>query len=283
MKTLFSILAFVGLFFGISISLNGQILDSPRDGIFDETSTPEKKPIQYFPVREADVAWRKRVWRVIDFRQKMNHPFYYPATPQKNWKNFMTIVMDAVREGSITAYDPSDDQFLVPLTYQEIEKKYTNIDTVPIYDPDNPQKILRMDVVIEDFDAADVERIQIKEDWFFDKNRSVMDVRIIGICPLKNEYDDDDVYLGMQEMFWIYFPEARPVFAQAEVFNRKNGAERRTYDELFWKRMFASYIYKEENVYDRKISDYAVSIDALLEADRVKNELFTFEQELWEF
>ena len=283
MKTLFSILVLVGLFLGISLPTNGQILDSPRDGIVDETSTPDKKPIQYFPVREADVAWKKRVWRVIDFRQKMNHPFYYPATPQKNWKNFMTIIMDAIREGSITAYDPTDDQFLVPLTYQEIEKKYTSTDTVPVYDPDNPQRILRRDIVVEDFDPADVERIQIKEDWFFDKNRSVMDVRILGICPLKNEYDDDDNYLGMQEMFWIYFPEARPVFAQAEVFNRKNGAERRTYDELFWKRMFASYIYKEENVYDRKISDYAVSIDALLEADRIKSELFSFEQELWEF
>jgi gliding motility associated protien GldN len=283
MKTSISILVFVGLFLGINLPSNGQILDSPRDGIFDETSTPDKKPIQYFPVREADVVWSKRVWRIIDFRQKMSHPFYYPATPQKNWKNFMTIVMDAVREGSISAYDPADDQFLVPLTYQEIEKKYTNIDTVPIYDPENPQRILRRDVVVEDFDPADVEKIQIKEDWFFDKNRSVMDVRILGICPLKNEYDDDDNYLGMQEMFWIYFPEARPVFAQAEVFNRKNGAERRTYDELFWKRMFASYIYKEENVYDRKISDYAVNMDALLEAERIKGELFSFEQELWEF
>ena len=110
-----------------------------------------------------------------------------------------------------------------------------------------------------------------------------MDVRILGICPLINIYDDDGNFLSVEEMFWIYFPEARPVFAQAEVFNRKNSAERRTYDELFWKRMFASYIYKEDNVYDREIYKYAVGMDALLEADRIKNELFSFEQELWEF
>ena len=56
---------------------------------------------------------------------ELNHPFYYPETPQKSWKNFMTVIMDAVREGTITAYDPTrDDQFLVPLTYQEIEKKF---------------------------------------------------------------------------------------------------------------------------------------------------------------
>jgi len=225
-----------------------------------------------------------RISARLGLRQKLNHPFYYPETPQKGWKNFMTVLMDAVREGSITAYDPTkDDQFLVPLTYQEIENKFTRIDTVPIVDPNNPQRILRYEVVKEEFDPTEVQRIKVKEDWFFDKQRSVMDVRILGVCPVKNLYDDDGNFFGLTDMFWIYFPEARPVFAQATVFNRQNGAERRTYDELFWKRMFASYIYKEENVYDREITDYASGMDALLEAERIKNELFEFEHELWEF
>jgi len=84
-------------------------------------------------------------------------------------------------------------------------------------------------------------------------------------------------------MFWIYFPEARPVLAQAIVFNRHNSAERRTYDEIFWKRQFGSYIYKEENVHDRTIEQYASGMDALLEAERIKNELAEFEHSLWEF
>jgi len=87
-----------------------------------------------------------------------------------------------------------------------------------------------------------------------------MDVRVLGICPVRNLYDDDGNYFGLEEMFWIYYPEARPVFAQSIVFNRSNSAEERTYDELFWKGM-----------------------DALLEAERIKNELFEFEHELWEF
>jgi gliding motility associated protien GldN len=220
----------------------------------------------------------------MDLRQKINHPFFYPEVPQKEWKNFMTVIMDAVREGTITAYDPTkDDHFLVPLTYQEIEKKYNKTDTVPIYDPENPSHILRYEVVKEDFRSADVQRIEIKEDWFFDKQRSQMDVRILGICPLINLYDDDGNWFGLEEMFWIYFPEARPVLAKSIVFNKNNTAENRTYDELFWKRLFGSYIYKEENVYDRKISDYASQMDALLEAERIKNELFEFEHDLWEF
>jgi len=284
MKTTVSVILFVSLFFGINSTMVAQILDSPRDKVFDQIHLQEKLPIPYSPVREADVVWEKRIWRIMDLRQKINHPFYYPEVPQKEWKNFMTVVMDAIREGTITAYDPSkDDHFLVPLTYQEIEKKYNKTDTVPIYDPENPQHILRYEVVKEDFRSSDVQRIELKEDWFFDKQRSQMDVRILGICPVINLYDDDGNFFGLQEMFWIYFPEARPVLAKSIVFNSKNGAEKRTYDEIFWKRIFGSYVYKEENVYDRKITDYASQMDALLEAERIKNELFEYEHDLWEF
>ncbi len=269
---------------GLSPFISAQILDSPRDGVFDKIHLQEKKPIPYAPIREADVMWEKRIWRIIDLRQKINHPFYYPEVAQKNWRNFMTVVMDAVREGTLTAYDASkDDQFLVPMTYQEIEKKYKKTDTVPVYDPENPEKILEWNIVQEDFNSTFVKQIKLKEDWFFDKQRSQMDVRILGICPMYDMYDENDNFLGREPMFWLYFPEARPVFAQSIVFNRSNGAEDRTYDELFWKRMFGSYIIKEENVFDRDINKYATQMDALLEAERIKNELFEYEHELWEF
>ena len=58
---------------------------------------------------------------------------------------------------------------------------------------------------------------------------------------------------------------------------------RLSYDEIFWKRLFNSYIYKEENVYDRRISQYATGVDALLEAERIKIEMQSFEEDLWEY
>jgi len=87
----------------------------------------------------------------------------------------------------------------------------------------------------------------------------------------------------MQPLFWIYFPEARPILAKAEVFNRFNSASRMTYDDFFWKRMFTSYIYKVDNQYYRKISEYATGLDSMLESERIKEELLNFEQQLWEY
>ena len=49
------------------------------------------------------------------------------------------------------------------------------------------------------------------------------------------------------------------------------------------KRMFASTIVKEGNVYDRNINEYMIGLDALLEAERIKAEIFNIEHDLWEY
>jgi gliding motility associated protien GldN len=128
--------------------------------------------------------------------------------------------------------------------------------------------------------------IDIKEDWFFDKQRGIMDSRIIAlgisIIPLDASGQNDEAQ-GCTNWIWIYFPEWRQFFANNEVFNVDNDAERRTYEDVFWKRQFNSQITKESNVYDRKISDYAKGIDALLESERVKNDIFKLEHDWWQF
>ncbi|MCX6295458.1 MAG: gliding motility protein GldN, partial [Bacteroidetes bacterium] len=131
--------------------------------------------------------------------------------------------------------------------------------------------------------AANIRQYWIKEDWFFDKQRSVMEARIIGICPLAEKVSETGDVIGVKPLFWIYFPEARPYLAKAAVFNRHNDAERMSYDELFVKRMFASYVYKESNVYNRTISEYKTGLDALLESESIKEEVFDYESDLWHY
>ncbi|MEA3477226.1 MAG: gliding motility protein GldN [Bacteroidota bacterium] len=268
---------------GANTSAQAQILDEPPvDGLFEDGGGfINTRPVPYPPLRKADVMWQRRIWRTVDMRQKMNQAFYYPLEPHNHWRSFITVILDALKEGSITAYDISPtDEFLVPLTYQEIINR--QVDTLhntfkrpyPPYDEYDS-------LIFTIFDDTKVMRIRIKEDWYFDKQRSQMLVRIIGICPVMMKE------LGGEEfpepLFWIYFPEARPILAKSLVYNRHNDAMRLTYDDVFWKRIFESYVYKESNVYDRKIAEYASGIDALYESERIKDEIFTFENDLWEY
>jgi len=274
--------AFLTISVMLSLGLHSQIIyEAPLDALYDDANIINKKPIPLPSIRAADVMWSKRVWREIDFRQKFNQKFYFPIETQANWKSFITVVLDALKEGQMQAYDISNtDELLIPITYSEIVGRQTDTLHNIMRRPYPPYE--EYDTVIyTEFDPTKVMRLRVKEDWYFDKQRSQMMVRIQAVCPVMiKERNGQEV---TEPLFWLSYTDSREVFAQALVFNRENSAMRLSYDEVFWKRLFDSYIYKEANVFDRRISQYATGVDAMLESERVKREMFEFEENLWEY
>ena len=271
-----------------------------KNSVYKKEKHHNKKVQQYAPLRQADVMWSRKIWREIDLRQKINHPFYYPENDGvghtiQDRKSLIDVIYSAIQEGSITAYGNAimDDEFREVMSQDDIKKiggARENLITVTDWDavaegvaPEDAQ-ITTLDK--KNFDRNSVKKWRLKESWFFDKQRSVMDVRIIGMAPLQEDKDEVSGQLtgGFSPLFWVYFPEAREILINAEVFNLvKNNAERRTYDDIFWKRMFGSTVTKEANVMDRKINEYMIGLDALLEAERVKTEIFNIEHDFWEY
>jgi gliding motility associated protien GldN len=259
-------------------------VNTPRDNVFDEIHVEFKKPVPYPPLRQADVIYKKRIWQKIDFREKMNQPFYYPIKEHVGWKSFMSTILDALKGGELTAYDDRvDDEFTTPLTWSDLEMRLKGqADSIDQYNQAGAyigKKISYPD----EYQEGEVKSLKIKEVWYFDKQRSQMMVRILGLGPVREFIDSQTQKKREETLFWIYFPDARQVLARSMVFNRKNSGARLTYDDVFWKRLFDSYVYKEENVYDREISQYALGMDALLESNRIKNEIFEMEQDMWEY
>jgi len=274
------IIVLVSVLASLSVNLSAQdnkILDKP----WIKENTPTRRVVPYTHVREADVMWHRRIWREIDLREKINHPLYYPTTKIDDRKSLFDVIADAVRNDELDAYDPQDDEFKVRLTASEAEGMMGDSITILTEDEFGDPTIPSTDY--QPVEAQDIVKYRIKEDWFFDRERSIMDVRIIGICPYRAKLDDNGDYQGIKPVFWIYFPEARYVFANYDVFNRQNEAEKRTFDDIFWKRMFSSYIYKRSNVYDRQSGDYLQGIDLLLEAEKIQTDINNMEHDLWHF
>jgi len=261
-----------------------QLVSETPDRHYKRAHIDDLKPIAYPYLREADIFWEKRVWRVVDLREKINQPLYFPDQPQGRWRSMMQVLWDAVLGGEVTAYEYSfaTDNFeeLIPLTANQIEQNLNITRTVTRDDPNNPGQQITEAVAIP-FKPEDVIRFIIKEDWIFDKQRSELQVRILGICPVMPSYNESGDQTGFEPLFWLYYPEIRPLLARFEIFNRRNSSNRLSFDEFFVMRKFASYIIKEDNVYNREISDYARGIDALLEADRIRESIRSFESELW--
>lgn len=257
----------------------------PQDGVYRKDHEETRRMVPYVTLREADIMWSRRIWRIIDMREKMNQFLYYPIEPTNGRKSLISIIMDGIKDGRLRPYDPvMGDDFKSALTLAEIDA-LTKGDSIPkrLQRPDPPYDEYDT-VIFRPLDFSNIKTYQIKEDWVFDRQRSVLEVRIIGICPVLAKFDADGNFRGYKDMFWIYFPELRKVLANEEIYNRFNNvAQQITYDDVFMKRIFSSYIYKEDNVYDRKIDDYLKNgLEALLESDNIKDQIRNFEHDLWE-
>lgn len=150
-----------------------------------------------------------------------------------------------------------------------------------IYENGAPKLITPPDKLIP-IRSEEIVQYHLKEDWIFDKERSVMEPRILGIAPVVYDKDGDQIK-GYKRLFWLYFPECRFVFQNYFTWNDHNDARRMSYDDLFLKRKFNSYILKQSNVYDRSIEQYKAGIDALLESEKIKDNLFKIEHDVWHF
>jgi len=261
---------------------------SGLDMIYTKDHIANKKPIPYPSIREADIMWSKLVWRKIDMREKMNQPLYFPTKPMGNRMSLTETLMHAVENGELTAYATDDqlNEFRTPISYNKVLEEFDAQDIIQEID-DVLTGMRRVDTIAGEIRLEEVQQLLIKEVWFFDRKRSVLDVRIIGLCPIRLYYKADDYNkedLQMKQLFWVKYPEAREILAKAEVNNQFNDAEMRSFDEIFYKRFFDSFVVRESNVYNnRMINEYSVGMESLLEGERIEDLIFKFEHDLWEY
>ncbi|NJC28101.1 type IX secretion system ring subunit PorN/GldN [Neolewinella antarctica] len=253
---------------------NNQFIN-PVNDIVERKMVAERSVLPYEHVREADIMWQKRIWRVLDVREKINLPFANPERP------LISIMMDAAAEKKIQLYSVIDDKFSTVLPAEDLAALGGGIDTVEQYDEDF--NVTYVEVATE-FNPDVVKRYRLQEVWFFDKESSTMQVRILGIAPLMDQYDENGNFLYERAMFWVYYPGARQVLANESAFVFGNDAANRSWEDVFESRYFNSYVTQESNVLDRRIESYMPGgRDRLMEAERIKQEIFNFEQDLWSY
>ena len=250
------------------------------DDIVTKRLVVENTVLPYEPIREADIAWQKKVWRVLDTREKMNLPFRYPEKPLFN------VFREMIENGDITVFE--DEKFTTALTPEEVEKSLNRVDTSVIFDYDTYEE--KVQVVKSEISWEDINRFRVKEIWFFDEESSRLRVRILGIAPERDVYDDEtQEFKYSLPLFWIYYPEARNLLSKHRIFNENNDMAPMTWAALFESRFFSSVIYKSSNVLDLRVKDMFdaskenSNIDILLESKKIKAELFNFEHDFWTY
>lgn len=251
--------------------------NEPLDDFTTRHTVAENRTLAYPPVREADILWEKRIWRVIDAREKMNHPFIAPESP------FFQIISQAALAGELPVYSTDDDRFTKRLTKEQVLNELTDLDTIINFDPETYEE--KVSIVRNDMNWEDVKRFRLKEVWYFDKNTATLRVRILGIAPLVEVRDEEGNFKFEKPIFWVHYPSARPLLAQHKVVNwGGNASATTTWENWMEMRYFSALPIKENNVYDRRIQDYLSGPNELaMEGQKINDRLFNAEHDLWTY
>ncbi len=282
MKFLSCLVAALGIFaFNVNVQAQNALLaanneagNAPLDDIV-QSSVHQRMPIAYHHVEERDVMWKKRIWREIDVREKRNHHF---ATTNRS---LAKLLIDAAESGKVRAFGTMDDEFKTIMNQQEIKDMLYQTDTIMNYN--FVTEAYESTVIEIKTNPSDIQRYRIKEIWYFDTRRGRMDTRILGIAPIVNRYDEDGNFIASMPLCWFYYDDLRPILAHTEAPMEHNDVAYQSWDDVFLSRNFASYVTKRSNLRDLRLQDYLSGTAALLESDKITQEIFHFEHDQWSY
>ncbi len=273
----------------ISSGVNAQYVETQPGDYYERTMTWEQKPLKYTYVRENDVYWEKLIWRTIDVREKENQYIYFPNVPEgiRGRKNLAYVIWDAINAGEIELFE--DDEMKIPLDAQKVIDRATRSDTVQmaVYDDYGEAEYTTV-FVPHEFTSDDIYQYAIKEAVYLDRARSGMQVMKLGLAPMEERYkviDGETEYMGTVTLFWIPMLswQVRELFARKEAYTQENLTDLPNWEYAFNSFMYSSFITREDNVYNRAIHDYLTGEDALIESQRIEEEIMNISIDMWEY
>lgn len=240
--------------------------------------TNQRYALPYYPIREADVKWSKRIWEKIPLEKNKNVVFQQPEN------EFIRVIFDILSKNPNKNLAYLDEEFTQPLNYNNL---------ITILNINNTSTLssctykIQANKINTHFDVNSICSFRIKQEWIFDARYGQMFPRILGIAPIQKIVDSEQNLRGEQALFWIYYPAIRNMLINYDAYSPSTDNYLQlhliTWNTIFEQRLFSSHVIKESNVKDQRIADYTSGFDALLESERIKKSIFEKEQFMWAY
>lgn len=264
------------------------------------------------PIARYEHLFKRRVWRVIDLKEKQNKGFFARGG------EITGFLLDAIQSGEISDLYVNDslttkmskDEFMSKLVYQEglqidewqagveyyegDQVKYNGkvysaifdeITSVPSESPDDWEETPGVgDAIL--FLPRQISLLMLMEDVIFDKRRSRLYHKpqsLQLIIPGSETLDGVQLplvvlkYKDLHKLFKAH-PES------AIWINRYNSAENKNFADAFDLRLFRASLFKFENPDDDPIVDmYKNRMEAVMASEWWEMQLMEKEHNLWEY
>lgn len=260
---------------------------SERDKKKTETNVGVTDRMQAFyekkATHDADLSYMREIYRELDLKKAPNAPLYYPEDIVDGRENLLRVIMGAVVNGQIPAYEYLDGREVFTDQYKVNVGEM--LDRFGIYytqgkgsTPKNPKYVIDE----ADMPTGQVLTYYIIEKWEFDRRSNRMKTRVEAICPVMTRSGD---FGGEAKypMFWVKFDALRPFLARQYVFvSDDNNMPQYSLDDYFNLGMYDGEIYKTRNLRNLSMAQLYPDEDVRKQAqDSIDNRLKSYGKNLW--
>ena len=232
---------------------------------------------------DADLSYMREIYRELDLKKAENAPLYYPEDVIDGRENLLRVILGAVIDGRIPAYEYLDGREV--FTDQYKVKVGEMLDRFGIYYTEakgSTAKNPKYHIEEADMPTGQVLNYYIIEKWEFDRRSNRMKTRVEAICPVMTRSGD---FGGEAKypMFWVKFDALRPFLAHQYVFvSDDNNIPQYSLDDYFALGMYDGEIYKTRNLRNLSMAQMYPDEDARKQAqDSIDKRLKNYGKDLW--
>lgn len=283
------------LLFIITIMLAGMVhvaeaQETARDRIARRQAQQQKKGLPQLSIRAenmnqsqtqdiSNVPWMREIYRFLDLNKDKNASLYYPEYPIGDRMSLFTMMFKLLESGDISAYEylPNGQEIFTDqykLNFKDLLTRFSIMSK-------EENGVISVDE--SDIPSNEILGYFVKEAWYFDQTNSVVDVKILAICPVMMRQDDFDAESTRYPLFWMPYENVRPYAARMPIMTSNlNNASRQTVDDYFRKRSYDGDIFKTTNMRNRTLAE-SFPTDSLLKKEqrKIEDQLKAFNKNLW--
>lgn len=232
---------------------------------------------------EADLSYMREVYRELDLKKTENAALYYPEDLVDGKENLLRVIMGAVVNGSVPAYEYLDGREIFSDQYKVNVGEM--LDRFGIYYKSakgSTAKNPKFEIDDADMPTNQVLNYYIIEKWEFDRRSNRMKTRVEAICPVMTRAADFGGE-GKYPMFWVKYDALRPFLTKQYVFvDDDNNIPQYNLDDYFNLGMYSGEIYKTRNLRNLSMAQMYPDEDTRRQAqDSIDNRLKNYGKNLF--